>query len=183
MRLTRLIAAPVAAGALMLAQLAGAGPARATTALGDPACNYDYITFNACLRFWGTGEADIYRAVVGLDAYMSRASAQDLVNHGTIAKAQLWSDEGRYLADLTTSPGFPAAGPDGLGVELYADLSGPYSLDEDLDGEDEIYAKVSYYDYRQVNNGNAGWVTKTTGIVHYDFTTIAGGGEGCFLLC
>ena len=48
----------------------------AHAAITDLACNYDYITFNACLHFAGTGQENYLRANIGLDAFESLADAQ-----------------------------------------------------------------------------------------------------------
>src|SRR6266496_2884544 len=115
MRLSHLLAA--IAGAVLLAQAAAIGPARAD--VGDLACNYDYVTFNACLNFQDLGEPDALNAHVGLDA---------------------------FIADLDVMPGWPAAGADGLGAELSASVARG-QLNVNASGDDAVYAIVSYFDY------------------------------------
>jgi hypothetical protein len=178
MRLSRLIAAPVAAGILMLTQIAGIGPARAATT--DHACNYDFVNFNACLDFTHTGLNE-WRAHAGLDAAMSQQYAQEIIDHGANFRASLFgADNGRkqFLASLTLMPGWPAAGPNGLGAELSATLPST-TLDEDSNEEDEIYADITYFDFHKGIN-----ITYSTGIVHGEFAPITeGGGGGCIVVC
>jgi hypothetical protein len=185
MKLSRLLAAPVIAGVMMLTQAVGVGPAHADTY--DLACHYDHITFNACLNFQqvleNVNQLDVR---VGLDASMPQGYAQEIVSHGAGFRASLWGDDngrGQFLADLTLAPGSPTAGPAGLTAALYADGLYKGYLDEDLYvAEDEIYAVVSYFDYHQ-------GVHKTfrTGIVHGDFSLVIGGGgpglPNCLILC
>lgn len=185
MKLSRLLAAPVIAGVMMLAQAVGVGPAHAGAY--DLACHYDHITFNACLNFQyvpeDVNQVDVH---VGLDASMPQGYAQEIVSHGAGFRASLWGDDngrGRFLADLTLAPGSPTAGPGGLAASLYADNLWKGHLDEDqYVDEDEIYAVVSYFDYHQ-------GVHKTfrTGIVRGDFSVVSGGGgpglPNCLILC
>jgi hypothetical protein len=179
MKPARLLAAPVVAGVMVLAQAVGISPASAD--VNDMACNYDHITFNACLDFRSTADVNTLIGHVGLDSYMSEGYAQEIVSHGAAFRASLWGDDGgndRWLADLAVVPGWPASGPDGLGADLSAALYRG-DLNEDTDSEDEIYAKVSYFDY---HTGR----TKIfrTGTVHGDFAPIfGGGGPGCLVLC
>ncbi|WP_433293699.1 hypothetical protein ACQP2F_31270 [Actinoplanes sp. CA-030573] len=179
MRLSRLVAAPLAAGILMLAQLAGVGPARA--AATDMACNYDHISFNACLDFTHTGLNE-WRAHAGLDAAMPQRYAQEIIDYGAGFRASLFGDDhgtGQFLADLTLMPGWPAAGPTGLGAEFAATLSST-TLDEDYNDEDEIYAVVSFFDYHRGVT-----VAFRTGTVHGEFAPVSegGGGGGCLVAC
>jgi hypothetical protein len=182
MRLSRLLAAPAAAGILMLAQIVGIGPAQAATT--DLACNYDFTTFNACLNFDHTGVNE-WRAHVGLDAVMSQRYAQEIIDNGAGFHAALFGDDGdgqrHFLANLSIMPGWPAAGPDGLGAELSATVSST-TLDEDPNDEDEIYAIVSYFDFHP---GMGRVVEHYTGTVHGEFAPVTegGGGGGCFVVC
>ncbi|MBG0568624.1 hypothetical protein [Actinoplanes aureus] len=180
MKLSRLLAAPVFAGAMLLTQIAGIGPAQA--APSDPHCNYDFRTFNACLRFFGTGQLNEWRAVAGQDAFMSQRSAQEKIDHGTNFRAQLFGDDGNrrtLLADLFLAPGWPAAGPGGLSAELTRVLHGS-TLNEDTDGNDEIYAEITYWDF--VINDN---VTHRTGTVVHEFAprSEVPDDPGCRVIC
>jgi hypothetical protein len=179
MRLSRLLAVPAAVGIMVLAQIVGIGPARAATT--DLACNYDFTTFNACLDFTHTGLNE-WRAHVGQDAFMSQRYAQEIVDNGAGFHATLFGDDNdgqrHFLANLAIMPGWPAAGPDGLGAELSANLSST-TLNEDGNGEDEIYAIITYFDYHRGVP-----VEHTTGTVHGEFAPVTeGGGGGCIVVC
>jgi hypothetical protein len=182
MRRSRTLAATAAAGVLLLAQAVGAGPARADTL--DMACNYDYVNFNACLTFQDVGELDMLNAQVGLDRHFPQRYAQEIVDYGADFRAQLWADDGghaTFLTELTIMPGWPSAGPDGLGAELLAtSLPRANFLDEDpgQPDQDELYVKVSYFDFHRHEREEF-----RTGTVHGDFSPKTGGGWQCFILC
>jgi len=178
MKLPRLLAATAFAGVLVLGQLVGVSPANAY--VDTPACNYDHINFNACLRFYFGSDPNELIATAGLDAYMSPGYAQDIVRSGASVRAQLWGDDGgngrdQYLGDLTVSPGWPAVIPNGLGMELSA-TTWRSDLNEDV-GEDEIYALVTYSDSHNGRN-----ITYRTGTVRGYFDPVGGGPPQC-LLC
>src|SRR4029079_3645633 len=118
-RLSRLLTVPSFLGVIVAAELVGMSPASA--AIDDLACNYDHVSFNGCLDFEDVGEPGKLDAHVGLDVFMSREYAQELVSHGADFRASLWGDDGdhdQFIADLMVVPGWPAAGSDGLGVEF-----------------------------------------------------------------
>src|SRR4051812_2148191 len=131
MRLPRLLAAASIAAGTVVAM--SAGPAYADD---GPACQYDYITYNACVRFLDTANVDVEHVVAGLDSYMPQGYAQEIVSNGGAFKASLWGDDGgnghdTFIADLWVDPGSPLTGPDGLGADLSADVWRGY-LNEDL---------------------------------------------------
>lgn len=174
----RRLAAFAAAGVLAV-QIAGAGPASADTF--DLACNYDDIS-NACLNFQNVGEVDRLNAHVGLDWHMPQQDAQDIVDRGGDFQAQLFADDhGRrtLLADLSVMPGWPSAGPDGLGVEfLVTSLQRANFLDEDpgQPDQDELVARITFWNARESK-----LEVFTTGIVHGDFSPLTGGCTCCFI--
>ncbi|HEY5843891.1 MAG TPA: hypothetical protein VIU87_20935 [Mycobacterium sp.] len=182
MRLSRLLAVPAFASAIMAAQLVGISPANA--AINDLACHYDHTDSNACLYFEDVGDEGKLDAHVGLDAYMSQEYAHELVSHGADFRASLWGDDGdrdQFIADLTVASGWPSAGPGGLGVEFVGNSLARSSLNEDKDDKDEIYAKISYFDY----HGQGRRVSFTTGIVRGEFTYLppGPGTPQCLVLC
>jgi hypothetical protein len=179
MRMRRLFAIPAIAGAMLLGLAVAATPAYA--GIYDMACNYDYVTFNACLNFSGTGDLNVFTARVGLDAFMPERYAQEIVSYGAGFRATLWGDDnghGTYIADLTLTPGWPFAQSDRLSGELTASLSRDQLNEDDNYDEDELYAVVSYFDY---HTGS----TKVfrTGTVHGYFDPIGSNGGGCFVAC
>jgi len=179
MRLSRVLAAPAAAGIMVLAQAVGIGPAQAATT--DLACNYDFSTFDACLNITPVG-LNQWNVHVGLDAVMSQRNAQEIIDNGAVFRATLYGDDGggrrQFLTSLTLMPGWPAAGPEGLGAELSANVPGSI-LDEDKNDEDEIFAEISYFDFHKDKV-----VKYVTGTVHGEFAEVTeGGGGGCFVVC
>ena len=179
MRLSRLLAAAAITGGLVLGQTVGIGPAHANTT--DLACKYDHISYNACLDFRATNDVNWLTAHVGLDSFLPEGYAQEIVAGGAAVRASLWGDDGssqQFIADLTVMPGWPAAGPDGFGVELSEVLSRG-QLNEDRDGDDELYAVVSYFDF----HGSGTRHVFQTGTVHGDFSPLGGGGPGCLVAC
>src|SRR5690348_1553542 len=129
MKLSRLLAAPVIAGVMVLAQAAAISPAYAD--VHDVACNYDDVTFNACLNFQNV-DASTLNAHVGLDAFMPERYAQEIMSYGAGVRASLWgvaNGHDQFIADLTIMPGWPAAGPDGLRSEEHtSELQSPVHL-------------------------------------------------------
>jgi hypothetical protein len=190
MRLSRLLAAAASSAAAIVLTLAvGAAPAKA--AITDPHCNFDFITFNACLRILPTGVLNEFTPHVGLDALMSQQSAQEIINRGANPRAWLYGEDGdtdTLLLQLTLVPGWPAAGPTGLGAELHAPNVHTSVLNEDRgsNDQDELYAVVTYWDGVLHEHK-----TFTTGLLRGEFTPIViiddggggGGGGGCVRTC
>lgn len=181
MGISRLLAASaVSAAAVIATQLVTIIPAHA--AINDLACNYDHVSFTACLDFEDVGEAGKLDAHVGLDAFMSQQYAQDLTSHGADLRASLWADDDRdqFIADLTVVPGWPTAGPGGLGVAFTATDLNRAVLNEDPEDKDEIYAKISYFDYHRGKR-----VAFTSGVVRAEFTYLppGGGHPVCLQFC
>jgi hypothetical protein len=142
-QLTRPLRTLAAALAVIGVALVAAAP-RAFAA--DMACNYD-STFNACLSFdyldylW-------YDVHVGVDVHMAE-DARAIIRCGGNFTAELKGDDGsnngEHITDLALAPGWPSAGPDGLGVEFVTRYVNSSQLDED-DGRDELHAKITYFD-------------------------------------
>jgi len=140
-------ARPLRALVAMLAIIAAYLLAAAPQASATP-CNYDGRTFNACLRFdWA--EYGYLRTHVGLDVFMGQRYAQEIVDCSHNFSASLWGDDGssdQFIVPLQLKPGWPAAGPVGLGAEFTSARLGP-QLDEDRGGDDdELYARIQFYD-------------------------------------
>ena len=151
MKLSRLLAAPVIAAAMLLAQLVSPGPAQA--AIGPKCLHDDGRSYNACLTISGTGELNQWRVTAGLDAIMSQRYAQEIIDDGANLRATLWGDDGgsrKLIGSLPVAPGWPVAGPSGLSVELSGLVYGG-DLNED-NGLDEIYAEITYFDFHRGRN-------------------------------
>lgn len=147
-RRTRSVLALVATPAIVaVSLLATPSSASATT----QACNYDNVTFNACLNFDYQGFF-WYDASVGIDVYLPEQYGREIIACGANFKASLWGDDGGgskddFIRNFVISPGWPSAGPNGIGAELYTLNLNADDLNEDGDdNEDELYAKVSYFD-------------------------------------
>jgi hypothetical protein len=130
------------------------------------ACNYDGISFNACLtiEYAGAGRWDV---TVGFDRYLPKSYADEILAcpGGGSVFSVVWGDDGGHPEDddrgsVPLMAGYPNSGsnPDGL----FAGFFRPgMNLDED-DGTDEIYAEITYFD---CHNGQ--WFTYRTGL-HVD---------------
>jgi hypothetical protein len=141
MRLNRLLAAVFAAGALLVA-------APGASAQSQLACNYDFVSFNACLHFtvsylWWSGHA-------GLDLTMPPNYAQEVMACGPNFKAELWGDDGGpgkddFIRPFQFAPGSPALTPTGISATADGLNILDRQMDED-DGRDELYVKFTYVD-------------------------------------
>lgn len=169
-RARRALAAALAIVATSLLAAAPPAPASAT----DMKCNGDNgVSFNACLKFDPAGSS-WWDAHVGIDVYMPEQYGREILACGAQFRASVWGDDGasgvsghdHYISSLGIKPGWPAAGPTGIGAEFGAPIHG-YYLDEDRGSDtDELYARVSYYD---CHNGQTR--SFVTGIVRGDFRT------------
>jgi hypothetical protein len=171
----RWIVAPVALLVALIGSMLPAAPAGA--AVTDLACNYDYVTFNACLHF-DLAENYTANVGVGLDATMSQGDAQAIIAAGGPFSGQLFNSTGgrnRFVADLAMAPGWPQAGPGGLGIEMGANVSNDV-LDK-ATGTNTWYAQITYYGLDHQNH------TYRTGTVTGFFALPGGGGSGCFITC
>jgi hypothetical protein len=149
--LSRLIRSrPLQAVAAVLAMLAVSLVAAAPrAAASEQNCNSGDRVFVACLRFDYQGYG-WYNAHVGLDMTLPPQYGAEIVACGADLKASLWGDDGGgssddHIRDFVVTPGWPVATSTGFFADLYTlNISGT-DLDED-DGEDELYARVSYWD-------------------------------------
>src|SRR3954447_3322560 len=138
----------VAAAFAILAFSSVAAAPKASASL--QACNYDQ-TFNACVRFDDKGYL-WWSATAGIDVHMPRQYAQEIIDCGTSSfHASLWGDDGGgnsddFISNLPLVAGWPVASANDLSAELTLPFIYSTALDEDDPGEDEVYAKISYYD-------------------------------------
>ncbi|MFL6124900.1 hypothetical protein [Actinophytocola sp.] len=164
MRLSRLIVGTaLAVAALVLPQAV----VPASAAVTDLACNFDRITFNACLNFTEP-TLNVLDAHVGLDAKMPQRYAQEIVDIGGLnTQAQLFATPGRFIADMAVVSGSPSAGPTGLSVRLITTgLSrGDLNINTGAGAQESFFVEVSYFD----PHGQGAWKTFRTGTVTGDF--------------
>ena len=144
--LRALAALAAALGILAATSLAAAAPPASANV--EMRCNGDNDTFNACLHFEWLGYGNL-EPHVGLDVYMPEQHARDILAYGANFKGSLWGDDGGgskddLLKPLYVAPGWPIADSTGMAVEFLG-RSVNEELDED-DGEDELYARVSFRD-------------------------------------
>jgi hypothetical protein len=130
-------------------------------------CHSDQSS-NACL-YWtylGYGWRD---ANVGLDVQLPEQYAREIIACGADFRAEIRGDDGKgvnnpILRRMSLKPGWPIADANGLSVEFFQHGLKD-ELDED-DGEDEVYASISYYDCHTRQR-----VPFTTGVEKGEFRT------------
>jgi hypothetical protein len=163
----RALAALAAAMAIVAATSLAVAAAPASAAMMR--CNGDNgRSFNACLSFdyldylW-------WDAHVGIDVYMPEQYGREIIACGADFKASLRGDDGKgandpVIRELSIVPGWPIADSTGIAAELIGPSLYNDKLDEDDDSEDELYARVSFYDC------HTGWTRNfTTGTIRANF--------------
>jgi hypothetical protein len=154
-RASAALAAALAIGAVAL--LTAAPPASAG-GLDGPHCRHDR-NYNACFSLdWLAPESVNYEnAYVGIDVYLPEQYGRDIIACGADFKATLRGDDGKgdhgdgkdhnqVIRNLEIQPGWPIADSTGIAAEFIGSYIAHSELNEDATGEDEIYARVSYYD-------------------------------------
>jgi hypothetical protein len=118
-----------------------------------PHCRHDR-SFNACLSLdWFPPYFHGLDAHVGIDVYMAERYGREILACGPEFAASLWGDDGArgpdssddHIRDLDLQPGWPIADSTGIAAEFIGPGLDSSDLDED-DGDDQIYARVSFYD-------------------------------------
>jgi hypothetical protein len=91
-------------------------------------------------------------AQVDFTIYLPEQYAREVVACDPGVRAVLWGDDGGGSQDdeirhLWVGPGWPIAQPfGGVSAALFGEYIRDDDLDEDPDGTDELYARVSYWD-------------------------------------
>lgn len=162
----RWIVAPLTAVMMLLGMAFGVGPAAAATANGQ-ACNYDFVTFNACLNIFPTRWPQPYASsvIVGIDLRMSRSQAAAALRRGSSFGASLYSTaNGRqFIRVLDVRYGWPQDGPTGLSAEFGFDLASNESINQ-VNGDNAFQAEIVFFDVRV--DGTTTTRTYQTGIIH-----------------
>ena len=145
-----------------LAALAIASGAAAVTA-GAAGADPFMSTYLHDVQRLGNG---ICQVRVGLDVNMSESDALAFIAHpGEEATVALWGDDFRYDDYVTSvpvdAPAWPQAWAGGYSVEFTKQL-GCSLLNEDPEGQAEIYARIRFGDFR-------------TGVTHYANTNLRTG--------
>jgi hypothetical protein len=135
------------------AALGALGVVAAAGALTGPASQADaggFITayFHPVQEIGG----GLCTARVGVDINMSEADAQSFIAHpGEEATVKLFGDDpiwdNAIIALPTDAPTWPQAWAGGYSVEFVRTF-GCYYLNEDWEGDDEVYAQVTFNDFR-----------------------------------
>lgn len=150
-----------------LAMIAGVLTATSTPAsAAAQACNYDFVSFNACLTIEYAGNAR-WDVTVGLDRHMPKSYADEILRCGSGMFAELWGDDGGHpddddLGTVWLRPGSPNTGsnPEGMFADFFR---AGMNLDED-NGTDEVYAEITYFDCHVGQ-----WFTYRTGTLTGNF--------------
>lgn len=140
------VLAALTAGLAIVAASLAAAASPASAASTANACNYDNVSFNACLRFDDLGSG-LWDAQVGIDVYMPEQYGREILACGANFRASLWGDDGgndTLISNLVLKPGWPSAGSTGIGAEFTVPVFSS-QLDED-NGRDELYVSISFRD-------------------------------------
>ena len=147
-----------------ISMLAGAPRAFAQ----GPACNYDRtsnscVTIDALPPYWVASNV-----TVGIDVAMSAQHARVVLDCDPTFRAQLWGDDGGGSADdligsVWVSDGWPIADANGISAAFALNGILTNRMNED-DGEDELYARISFYD---CDSGETRFFR--TGTIHSEF--------------
>jgi hypothetical protein len=141
--LIRRAAKTTAALGIALGASLGAADAASAAGVNNQVCtgNSNHVI---CLGIWDMGN-NTYAVHVGIDVSMTQAQAQQYVDQpGQALTASLMGDDVFDNALFAIPQTYEVAGGDGLSAEFDI-LVGSGSLNEDWDGQDELYAKVKLY--------------------------------------
>ena len=129
-------------------------------------CNFDRFS-NSCLRFEGSTAFFNWDAHVGIDVHMPEQYGREILACGPDFRASLWGDDGntdQFIRNLQLKPGWPVAGTGGISAEFFGQLLRPSEMNEDTNGEDELYVRISFDDCHTGDTRPF-----TTGIVRGEF--------------
>jgi hypothetical protein len=152
----------------------GVSPAAAATANGQ-ACNYDYVTFNACLNMFPATRPYVTSVTAGIDLKMSRVKALIALSQGSSFRATLYTTtNGRHaIAVVPVSAGWPQAGATGLGAQFGFEASNEF-LNQGNRGDNTFQIEIEFFDVHI--DGTVTTVIYTTG-------TIRGSLPQCRFIC
>ena len=145
----RPLRALAAALATVAVSLAAAAPP-ASAGIDGPFCLHDR-TSNACLSAdWFAGNQWV-NVHVGIDVNVPEQYGREILACGADFRATLRGNDGKGSNDpvirtLEVKPGWPIAGSTGIAAELIGSNLRRSEFNEDSGGEDELYARVSFYD-------------------------------------
>jgi hypothetical protein len=138
----------LAMGLVVAASIATAGAASASGRLNEQICNGQSGRYTICLYITDDPQSPYshsFMVHVGIDVNMSQQDAQNIIDGGGDITARMWGSDTVFddnLQGVTRS--WVSAWEGGLSAEFDRSMSGGV-LDEDPEGEDEVYALVSLY--------------------------------------
>jgi hypothetical protein len=138
----------VAMGLVVTATLATAGVASASGRLNEQICRGETNRYTICLYITDDTQSPYshyFKVHVGIDVNMSQQDAQNIIDGGGQITARMYGSDSFFddnLQGVTLS--WVSAWEGGLSAEFDRSISGGV-LDEDPEGEDEVYALVSLY--------------------------------------
>jgi hypothetical protein len=171
----RWIVAPLTAVMVLLGLTIGVSPAAAATATGQ-ACNYDYVTFNACLNMFPATSRPYTTAVsAGIDLKMSRVKALLALSQGSSFRATLYTNtNGRHaITVLPVLAGWPQAGATGLGAQFGLEASNEF-LNQGNRGENVFQLEIEFFEVH---------IDGTTTTYKYTTGSIRGTLPQCRFIC
>jgi len=137
----------LAMGLVVVAGVATAGAASAGR-LHEQTCVGQAGRYTICLYITDDPQSPYshsYKIHVGIDVNMSRADAQNIIDGGGTITARMYGSDSFFddnLIGVTRS--WVSAWDGGLSAEFDRSVNGSV-LDEDPEGEDEVFARVSLY--------------------------------------
>jgi hypothetical protein len=163
----RWIIAPLTAVMLLLGLTFGAGPAAAAERAYGQACNYDSVTFNACLNIFPNTLGIPYSSSVdvGIDLKMSWSEAGRTMRRGSSFGASLYSTaNGRhFIRTLDLPSNWPRIIPTGLSAHFDFDAA-PNDTINYVGGDNAFQAEIVFFEVRA--DGTTSTHTYKTGIIH-----------------
>jgi hypothetical protein len=105
---------------------------------------------------------------VGIDVAMPAQYAREVLDCDPAFRSQLWGDDGGgsdddLIGSVWVTDGWPIADANGISAEFNLNGILTNRMNED-DGEDELYARISFYD---CHTGETRWFR--TGTIHSEF--------------
>jgi hypothetical protein len=143
-----LLRAVLAVGLVAGASLATADAASAAGGLHEQVCGGQANRYTVCLYITDDPQSPYshyYKVHVGIDVRMSQQDAQNIIDGGGAINARMYGADAVFddnLQGVTRS--WVSAWEGGLSAEFDRSISGGV-LDEDPEGVDEVYARVSLY--------------------------------------
>jgi len=138
----------LAMGLALVSALATAGAASADGRLNEQSCRGQAGRYTICLLITDDPQSPYshsYKIHIGIDINMSRQDAQNIIDGGSAPTARMYGSDTFFddnLIGVTRS--WVSAWDGGLSAEFDRSVSGS-DLDEDPEGEDEVFARVSLY--------------------------------------